>query len=456
MKNIVSIIITAHNYGKYLSQAIESTLCQNFEEYEVIVVNDGSTDNTLDILKKYNSNPRIRIFHLNGIGLAAASNYGIRMSQGQYVIRLDADDYFDENILLVESRILDKHPEIGMVYPDYFLVDKYGNIMEHVRLQKINDEVKLLDRNPLAAGAMYRRTCYDSIGGYNEALRYQEDYDFWIRFIEKFNVYNVNLPLMYYRKHDKSMSNNLFPRMATRRRVKNSFAQSKEKQPLVLAVIPTRSDDWNGKALALKELCGKPVISYSIEEALKTKGLSRVVVSTDCVEIADLAQKLGAEVPFLRPKSLCMNNVPLEEVIRHAVTSLREADDFLPDIVLTLQITSPFRKSSHIQEVIDTMVIHDVDSVVSVYKDISFHWKPSLRGLTPVIYKKRLLRKDKDTVYRENGALYGYKAQNILRGRGLGKVVGHIEMLREESIRLNNEFDLWIAEQMIMQKKVFH
>ncbi len=449
-----SVIITAHNYGKYVAKAIESAINQNFNNFEVIVVNDGSSDNTHEILKKYEKHEKVKCFHLDGVGLAAACNYGIHMSSGEYIIRLDADDYFDENILLVESGILDRRPEIGMVYPDYYLINKYGYIIEHVRLLKVNDEIKLLDRSPLAAGAMYRRSCYDALGGYNENLKYQEDYDFWIRFIEKFNVYNVNLPLMYYRKHDKSMSTNVTPRMSIRRYVKNSFAKSKGKKPMVLGIIPAKSNDWNGKSLALMDLAGNPVISYSIKEALKTEGLSQVIVSTDSEEISVIAQKLGVKVPFIRPKSLSVSTVPIEEVLKHAVNYLDEKEGFMPDIVVTLQILSPFRKAIHIQEAIDTMIIYDTESVVSVYKDISFHWKPGMRGLTPVIYKKRLLRKDKDTVYRENGAVYAYKVQNILKDKGLGKVIGHIEMLREESIRLLTEFDFWIAEQMIKQEKV--
>lgn len=449
----ISIIITAHNYGKYLSSAIDSALNQHYDNFEVIVINDGSTDNTLQILKKYENNPKISIFNLKGVGLASASNYGIQKSRGEYVIRLDADDYFDENILLIESNVLDRKPEIGMVYPDYYVINQYGYIIEHLRLPKVNDEIKLLDRSPLAAGAMYRRSCYDAIGGYNENLKYQEDYDFWIRFIDKFNVYNINLPLMYYRRHDKSMSTNESPRMTARRQVKNHFAKKKGFKPKVLGIIPAKGQDLNGKCLALKELAGKPVIAYTIDEALKTLGLTRVIVSTDSTEVAEVAIQLGAEVPFRRPKGLCLNAVPLEEVLKHSVISLEEIDGFMPDILVTLQITSPFRKATHIQEAIDTAIIYNTDSIVSVYKDISFHWKPGKHGLTPVIYKKRLLRKDKDTVYRENGAIYAYKSDNILKGHGLGKTIGHIEMLRNESVRLVSELDFWIAEQMLKQGK---
>ena len=223
----ISVVITAHNYAKHLPQSIESVLGQTFDDYELIVVDDGSTDHTADVLAKYASHRQVRILRLDGVGLAKASNSGIRQSTGEYVIRLDADDYFDENILLVLGNVLDHHAEYGMVFPDYYRVSKYGEVIDQVRQQKVNDEVKLLDRSALAAGALYRRSCYEAIGGYNETLSYQEDYDFWIRFIDKFHVYNVQLPLMYYRQHRGSMSTNTTPRMRARRQVKRKFVEHK-------------------------------------------------------------------------------------------------------------------------------------------------------------------------------------------------------------------------------------
>ena len=368
---------------------------------------------------------------------------------------MDADDYFDENILLVESNILDKHPEIGQVYPDYYRVNQYGEIIEHVRLPKVHDEIKLLDRSPLAAGAMYRKSCYLAIGGYNEKLPYQEDYDFWLRFVDKFNVYNVNLPLMYYRQHRKSMSTNAVPRMNARRKVKSAIAKRNLNIPVALGIIPAKENDWNGKSLALENLNGKAVLAYSVEEALKCEALSRVIVSTDSIEIADLAKELGAEVPFIRPKSLSLDRIPLENVYKNILEYLEnDAEEPLPDIVVSMQICSPLRKAVHIEEAIDTMVLHDTDSVIGVFADKTFRWKHGPNGLIPIFFKKRLLRHEKETTFQENGSVYVYKTTNLQKNMGLGNSIGYIEMLPEESLRLKSFLDFWIVDQMLKQGKV--
>lgn len=449
----VSIIITTHNYAKYISNAIDSAINQSYDSYEVIVVNDGSIDHTDEILNHYKD--KIKIVELDGVGLAKACNIGINYSSGEYIIRLDADDYFDENILLVLANILDKNPNIHLVYPDFYEVDTYGEILRLRRYRKVNQEVKLLDRSPLAAGAMFRRKCFEMIGGYGEELKYQEDYDFWIRFTNKFGVYNVNLPLMYYRKHGKSMSINTDSRMEARRYVKSKYvAHNKLKKPKVLAVIPARSTPFVDFDLCVSDLAEKPVISYTIDAAKKSNLLDRFVVSTENNEVAKLVQELGAEVPFLRLAALSMQSVHIDEILKDILLKLYKHEKYEPDLIMTIQINSPFRKGKHIDEAIHTMMIHDMDSIISVHEDLSFHWRPGPNGLIPVIYKERLLRKEKDIVYRENGSIYLYKSKNILMGLGMGEHVGYIEMTEKESFRIMNDFDMWLANKILQEENV--
>jgi len=124
-------------------------------------------------------------------------------------------------------------------------------VIDHVHLPTVVSEVKLLNRSPLAAGAMYRRTAWEKIGGYNESLDYQEDYDFWIRFINKFDVANVNLPLMYYRQHDSNMSDNLSGRLESRREVKSEFVETH--------LTETRVDRGPGNYSGQRRTPGRPL-----------------------------------------------------------------------------------------------------------------------------------------------------------------------------------------------------
>lgn len=452
----VSVVITARDYGKYLKQCLDSALNQKYKDYEVIVVNDGSTDNTAQILQEYED--RVKIINLPGVGLAGACNRGVGAATGKYVIRLDADDFFDENILLVETTYLDDHPDIDLVFPDYYLVDESGEVVEHVRQLKVGAELKLLYRNPLAAGAMFRKKRFEELEGYTEKPGYTEDYDFWIRFATKYKVANINLPLMYYRRHKGSMSSDRRWKTGATRYVKEEFVKSKLKPALqklkILCIIPARAEArGDGGKLAIRDLNGKPLIAYTIEEALKCKLLDRVIVSTEDKEIAEVSKHYRAEVPFLRLKELSAEGVPVEHVVISMLDFLWKKEKYRPDIIVIPHVVSPLKKECHITEAINTMLIFDVDTVLSATEDKSFYWRPGMYGLSP-LFEKRLLKQEREILYKENGAIYVVKREVLEKTMNIiGKSVVHVEMLPEESVHIDSEYDFWLIKQILKRQR---
>ena len=447
----VSIIVTAHNYAKFLPRALDSALAQTHDAVEVVVVNDGSTDHTAEVLNHYAARPNLKVVNLDGVGLAAASNRGIEASGGDYIVRLDADDWFDENLALVLATCLDQDPTVDLVYGDYYTVDSHGEIIDGVRRNPINDEVKLLDRPCLAAGAMYRRRCWEAIGGYNESLRYQEDYDFWINFIERFTVRNVSLPLMYYRQHGRSMSRNWDARMNARRSVKERFVRENRESfdKEVLAVVPARSDKLDDRKVPLLPFGGGTLIAHAIDTLHGVDLVNRTIVSTDDPEIAECAAAAGAEVPFLRSRETSSPSVPFETVLEDLLRRLADRENYVPDIVVIYHANSPFITGAHVAEAIDTMLLYETDSVIAVVEDLTYHWRPGNEGLTPVGYQKRVLRQEKDLIFKEAGGLYVLQAQRFTNTLDLlGRRIGHIEMAPRECVRIRSPFDYWMARQM--------
>ena len=191
----ITVYIASYNYEKYIEEAINSVLDQTFQDFELLIFDDGSTDDTRKILKKYEKHKKIKIIYQENCGLPKTANKAIKTSNGEYIIRLDADDYFDENILLVLSSILENKKEIGLVYPDYYEINSSGNVIKIVKRKKIGKESRLLDLPAHGACTLIRKKCLEEIGGYNEEVKYQDGYDLWINFIQKFKPYNVNLQL---------------------------------------------------------------------------------------------------------------------------------------------------------------------------------------------------------------------------------------------------------------------
>lgn len=448
----ITVYIPTHNYGKYIEKAIQSVLSQTIKKWELIIINDGSTDNTSEILKKYMDRPGITIVEQERKGLNVSNNIALRLSRGDYIIRLDADDYFDENALLVLSNILDTHPEVGLVYPDYYRVDESGEIVDMERRKKIGEEADLLDLPAHGACTMIRKSHLVELGGYDETLSCQDGYDLWIRFINRHKAYNVNVPLFYYRQHAKSLTQDKRRILSTRHQAKRNYVKSKfgTKIPKVLAIIPVRKESNVSANLAMKELAGKPLIFYTISEALKTNLLDKIVVTTDDDEVLEYLKGFPKITAIKRPVELSLPNSRIEPTVNYILSVLKNEQGYVPQAVMLLYIHTPLRKYIYIEKAIDTMLIFGVDSVVSVCEDMDFYYRHTKNGLAPLV-KRRLLRLERDGLYRENGSIYLSRISSVKKDNFLNGRIGHITMLPEESIKVDSGFNYWLAEKIIKE-----
>lgn len=197
-----SIIVTCFNLEKYISRAINSCLHQtvNDETYEIIVVDDNSTDQSWEIIKSFGNmiNP---IKHKENMGVASASNTGIKSAKGKYIVRVDGDDFINKNFLHTMTQFLEWNEDIGFVYCDHIVVNE-----DLERKQSMNTLESLLDHG---AGVMFRKKYLEAIGLYDESLRNREDYDLILRYIKNFNGHHIRLPYYRYFKRTGSLSTDL-------------------------------------------------------------------------------------------------------------------------------------------------------------------------------------------------------------------------------------------------------
>ncbi|MCX8142686.1 MAG: glycosyltransferase family 2 protein [Bacteroidia bacterium] len=194
---MVSVIITAYNYDRYLERCLRSVLDQSLpkSQYEIIVVNDGSTDKTKEVLDNYTD--VARVFHLEkNRGLSYARNFGIKKARGMFVVFVDADDYIQHDMLLIQKTFLTENNKLDAVSVDYYLVDERGTHIEHVNAEE----------KPIACGIMFRKDFLYDVGLYDESFRAREDEDLRIRFLKKYKIYNIILPLYRYRMHDSNLT----------------------------------------------------------------------------------------------------------------------------------------------------------------------------------------------------------------------------------------------------------
>jgi glycosyltransferase involved in cell wall biosynthesis len=199
----ISVIIPCYNQGCYLDDAVGSVLNQTFDDYEIVIVNDGSTDDqTLKILADFKA-PKTRIVHTVNQGLSSARNNGIKASDGVYILPLDADDKIGRTYLEEANNILDNNSNVGIVY---CLAELFGDKRGRWNLPEYSLKNIMRD-NVIFCSALFRRNDWELIGGYNSNMKYGwEDYDFWLSLIERHrNVVQINKVLFFYRVKRKSM-----------------------------------------------------------------------------------------------------------------------------------------------------------------------------------------------------------------------------------------------------------
>jgi glycosyltransferase involved in cell wall biosynthesis len=206
---LVSVIIPCYNQAHFLAEAIESVLAQNHPRFEILVVDDGSTDDTSEVAARY---PEVRCLRQENRGLAAARNAGLRSSEGEYVVFLDADDRLLPNALEAGLECFEDHRECALVAGHYRLIAADGSLLRQWESQRVNGDhyLALLRGNNIGmhATVMYRRAVLESVRGFDTSLRACEDYDLYFRVARTFPICHHGKLVAEYRQHDANMTRN--------------------------------------------------------------------------------------------------------------------------------------------------------------------------------------------------------------------------------------------------------
>ncbi|MEW6587410.1 MAG: acylneuraminate cytidylyltransferase family protein [Nitrospirota bacterium] len=222
---------------------------------------------------------------------------------------------------------------------------------------------------------------------------------------------------------------------------------------IVLAVIPARGGSKSVPLKNIKELCGKPLLAYSIESALRAGSVDKVVVSTDHPQIAKVAKQYGAEV-IIRPPELATDEAPTEWALLHVLDELKQNDDYEPDVILTLEPTSPFRTLETIGRCIAAFNTTDSDSVIGVLETRSCYGR-IINGRFEFLFPGQSRRRqDRQPLYKESSTIYGTRTGTLKRNKSvLGDKLYPLLIPEEEAIDINTHFDFRMAE-IYMQLKI--
>lgn len=199
----VSVVMSVYNGDQYLREAVESILHQTLNDFEFIVINDGSTDSTGAILASY-LDERMVIINQDKTGLTKALNRGVSLARGTYIARMDADDVSLPERLDQQVAFLDKHTDVALLGCNFYEIDDSGNVVSKKELTPENEEIKwrLLFHNCYGHSAtVFRKECFSVVGGYDDSIVYSQDYDLWLRMSQQYNVGNLDEFLHKWRRN---------------------------------------------------------------------------------------------------------------------------------------------------------------------------------------------------------------------------------------------------------------
>jgi len=212
----VSFVITNYNYGRYVAGAIDSLLAQTFRELEIVVIDDCSTDDSHEILRRYADEPRVRIvLHERNYGHIQSYNEGIGLARGEFIALFDADDLcLRADAVARQVAVFEANARVGMVYAAQTYVDETGTAFrefkpwatDYVRdgLVEFGD---LAFRNYVAhTGTLIRRAAHERLGVYDVTLPHSGDWELWLRIATEFDIGYIAEPLYAYRIHGRNMS----------------------------------------------------------------------------------------------------------------------------------------------------------------------------------------------------------------------------------------------------------
>ena len=442
MSPLISVYITNYNYARFLKKAIDSVLSQSCHDYELLIIDDGSTDDSKNIIEGYASNPKIKIIYQHNKGLNVTNNIAIRAASGKYIIRLDADDYLVSNALEQMSGKLEANPELGMIFPNYYYIDEKDQVIgEEVRHDFDNNKVSLLDQPAHGACTMIRTDFLNEIGGYDESFNCQDGYELWIKFTQRYKVTNLKEPLFYYRKHGANLTSNEEMILQTRAKINQKYINKLQTNNNTLAIIPIRGGD---KDLAFQTINGVNILTAKINMLLKSTYVEKIIVSSpdSRIEKYITPYKTKKNVLFhFRNETEARINDNLNATIFDI--SNKFANKLANITIITLEY--PLIRQEHIDDAINTMALFGTDSIVSVRPDNAIFYQHHGDGLHPILNRDKFTKLEREALFKQLGGITAVRKVAFDESKQMlcGKV-GHVVIDQKAGLGLFSNIDVEI------------
>lgn len=446
---LVTVYIPCRNYGRFLARCVESVFAQLYMNWELIIVNEASTDDTANIaqsLLRQRPDAITIIHNKSAAGLQKIANTVLGIAKGKYMVRLDADDWLDESALLIMVAKLEATPDIGLVYGNYFYTDEHGNVLGMERRHKLDDEDMVGHLPPHGACTMFRARALKAVGGYSEDVDAQDGWELWYKLYHRIGAASLDVPIFYYRQHGCSLSRDSSRLLSARSRIFNRISDTLEGdyKPVNVAVIPVRESYPGFEGVPYRKINGVSLLELAILSASKSSKIKTVIISSQSQSVLDYAEKLEKDGSVPRHMRLLREedknigrNIPIRDLMINAGEYYANVNSVFPDVMAFMSLHAVSRRTEHVEKALNVLRITESDTVVSVQEErepMFAHGESGLKLLNPGRFQE--LSFDRERLYRFNGSIIATWWEVLLEHHLFGDKIAYIEMSADDSFQI--------------------
>jgi glycosyltransferase involved in cell wall biosynthesis len=438
----VTIYIPCRNYARFLSVAIESVRRQIFDDWELYLIDEGSSDETREIISAYTSRypERIRsIVNDEPLGLRRVANLVLSGTSADFIMRLDADDWLDESALLVMVSKLRQSPDAFLCYPNYYFVDECGNIITIAGLDQGSREIASGTVPPHGACALVRTRRLKAMGGYDESIDAQDGWELWFCLRGDSPAIRVPTPLFYYRQHASSLSRDRARLLAARSKIfeRATKLRNGDYRPSVLVVVAVREQYVNPNHNPYYSPMGEgtSLLERAINISAGSKVATDIMVSSSSNKVLEYSKQMedsGSAVKHLRKLRDTIDpprGLPIQSILTDAVRGFRAGQSYTPDIVVFYGIHTETNNSGLIDDIVHNLISTRVDSVFSVVPERDLILSTHPDGVR-IVNPGRVLgiSIESENMYKFTGGLVATWTDALESARLFGTNIGYIEL----------------------------
>lgn len=416
---------------------------QNFDNFEIIIIDDGSTDNSKQIINKYLNNKKIRIIFQKKIGLIKSSNVAIKAARGKFIMRLDSDDFLDKNALSIFYNNIKKNKS-SLVFSDYYVVGKKNELVYEYKYNIKHNSIFHNENAFHGACCLINRNDLIEVGMYDETFKRHDGYNLWLKFIRNYKISHIRLPLWSYRRHENNLTKKPYKTLFAKAENLSKITSNIKKR--IYCIIPFRGNSDEKSSILFKKIRKKRIIDKIIDETVASKRIQKIIISSpNSVFLKKIKKKYKNIDIHIRKKDERLENTDFKKSIINYFRKKKK-----PEILTILNVEFPFINNIFIDKAINKLIYHNYKKIISVEPDLSNNFYiASGNGLKLLNHNSSSLKLEKKIVLKQTGGISVVDFNHWSKEKKIkNHEIGYIILDKLNTLKVENYFDLKIAKSL--------